>query len=86
MIVFSDHARWQVARRGLDENSVRLVAEAPEQVEVVRAGREVRQKRMLLPKGGELTLLRVVVDLDAETETIVTAYQTSKIMKYWRTP
>jgi hypothetical protein len=85
VLVVSEHARHEAARRGLDERTIRAVAEAPEQVEQVRTGREVRQSRVPFPPDGRVYLVRVFVDLTPESETIVTAYRTSKIAKYWRT-
>jgi hypothetical protein len=84
-LVFSDHVRRQAARRGIDEATVRSVAEAPEQVVPVRAGREVRQSRVRFPPGDALYLVRVIVDLMPDRDTVVTAYRTSKIDKYWST-
>ncbi len=84
-MVLSDHARAEAARRGIDEAIVRTVAEAPEQVLPVRAGREVRQSRVPFPPEGRVYLVRVFVDLATAAETVVTVYRTSKIDKYWRT-
>jgi hypothetical protein len=86
LLVVSDHARVEIARRGLDETTVRAVAEAPEQVERIRTGREVRQSRVPFPPDGPLYLVRVFVDVAAGSETVVTAYRTRKFSKYWRTP
>lgn len=83
--ILSDHARAEAARRGIDEVIVRSVAKAPEQVLAVRAGREVRQSRIPFPPDGRVYLVRVVVDTVPGADTIVTAYRTSKIHKYWRT-
>ena len=38
------------------------------------------------PKPGGRLLLRVVVKEDAHAFRVVTAYRTSKIAKYWRSP
>ncbi len=84
-LVLSDHARFEAARRGIEEATVRSVAQAPEQVLPLRPGREVRQSRMTLPPAGKLYLVRVVVDTGPDAEVIVTVYRTSKIDKYWST-
>jgi len=34
--------------------------------------------------GGKLHLIRVVVDLAEDGDTVVTVYRTSKVRKYWR--
>ncbi|CAN5653555.1 DUF4258 domain-containing protein [soil metagenome] len=83
--VLSDHARTEAARRGIDEAIVRAVAEVPEQVLPVRAGREVRQSRVPFPPGGRVYPVRIFVDVDSGSETAVTVYRTSRINKYWRT-
>lgn len=85
-LVFSEHARSQAARRGIDEAILRAVAERPEQVVRVRRGREVRQSRVSFRPGGDVYLVRVVVDVSPDAETAVTVYRTSKIDKYWSRP
>lgn len=85
-IILSDHVRLQAVRRGIDESIVQAVAEAPEQVVPVRAGREVRQSRVPFPPDDTPYLVRVFVDVSSSIETVVTVYRTSKIDKYWRTP
>ena len=84
MVTPSNHAREQARRRGLAETVVLAVAQAPEQRIAVRRGREIRQSRIAVPAGGTLYLVRVVVDIDGPAETVVTAYCTSRIEKYWR--
>jgi hypothetical protein len=82
-ISVSEHAREQASRRGLSDAIMLEVARAPEQRVAVRPGREIRQSRITLPAGGKLYLVRVVVDSGAEGETVVTAYRTSRIDRYW---
>jgi hypothetical protein len=76
----------QAARRGLNEDVLLGVARFPEQRLAVRPGREVRQSRIGVPEGGTLYLVRVVVDSGQDGDTVVTAYRTSKIDKYWSNP
>jgi hypothetical protein len=85
MIAFSEHAREQAQRRGLSEEIVLGVARAPEQRLHVRTSREIRQSRVAMPPGGTLYLVRVVVDVRQDEETVVTAYRTRKMEKYWST-
>jgi hypothetical protein len=85
MIVLSEHARAQAARRGISEETILGVARAPQQRLSVRPGREIRQARVSMPSGGPLYLVRVVVDSGPTDETVVTVYRTSKIDKYWST-
>jgi hypothetical protein len=60
------------------------VATTPEQRVPVRDDREIRQSRVIDPASGKLQLLRVVVDCGKDSDTVVTAYRTSKVRKYWR--
>lgn len=80
----TDHARDEMARRGIAESEVTKVLAAPEQIETVRAGRKVFQSRMSVGAPLKDYLLRVFVDIDREPPAVVTAYRTSKIEKYWR--
>jgi hypothetical protein len=82
-IVVSDHARAQARRRSIDVESLIEVVRFPEQSFVVRPGREIRQSRLEMPAGGTLYLLRVIVDVRPLETTIVTAYRTTRIRKYW---
>ena len=82
-IVLSEHARMQVARRGMNEDEVLGVARSPQQRLPVRRGREVRQSRIATPEGATLYLIRMVVDSSEDGDTVVTAYRSSKIDKYW---
>ena len=84
--VLSDHVRWEAARRGIGEETILAVVARPEQTEVVRPGREVRQSRVVFPPEGKTYLVRTIVDLIDGQLVVVTAYRTSKIEKYWRKP
>ncbi|MBN1867391.1 DUF4258 domain-containing protein [Candidatus Sumerlaeota bacterium] len=76
--VVTDHALVQMARRAIDEKTLRAVLAQPENVEHVRPGRVVAQA----PDGEYL--LRVFVDVDRDPPEVVTAYKTSKMGKYRR--
>ncbi len=80
----TDHARFQMERRGVEGSDVARVLSAPEQAEVVRPGRVVYQSRFERGKAGRVYLLRVVVDVEREPAEVVTAYWTSQVEKYWR--
>jgi hypothetical protein len=82
--VFTDHARRQMARRGLGEQEVRHVLQAPDSIEPVRPGRIVAQKLLPLGEPPRDYLVRVFVDVDRTPTEIVTAYRTSRIGKYRR--
>lgn len=82
--IFKNHALFQMSRRQIDENIVRLVLEDPEQVKEVRLGRWVYQKRMKLGDPPMDYLVRVFVDIDREPAEVVTVYKTTRIEKYFK--
>ena len=84
LVVLSDHAKAEAERRGIGESTVLQVVAAPEQRVRVRADREIRQSRVADRVSGKLYLVRAIVDLQAQSDTIVTVYRTSTVRKYWR--
>ena len=82
--VITDHARWEIGRRGLSEDMIWRVLEAPEQRLDVRPGRVVMQSRVTMGEPPRQYLIRVFVDVDRRPAEVVTAYRTAKIRKYWR--
>lgn len=83
-ILISDHALFQMHRRGISENDVRAIIRHPEQIEEIRPGRAVFQCRIMAGEPGKSFLIRVFVDERETRLEVVTAYRTSKIDKYWR--
>ena len=82
-IRISFHARFEMRRRGIRTADVTRTIRNPGQVVPSVKGRAVYQS--LIGSAGRL-LLRVVVKQTANVYHVVTAYKTSKIAKYWRTP
>ena len=82
--IIGEHARFEMARRGLSEPIIRSVLTAPEQEEEVRPGRMVLQSRVDMGEPARSYLVRVFVDVDRDPAEVVTAYRTSKVQKYWR--
>jgi hypothetical protein len=80
--VLSDHATTEIERRGLSRETIDTILKRPEQRVEVRRGRVVLQSR--IPESGSDYLVRVFVDIDREPAEVVTAYRTSKVLKYWR--
>ena len=78
------HARFEMKRRGISAALVAIVLRRPHQRFAVRFGRDVYQRRLRLPGGSNEVLVRVFVDFGRSPPEVVTAYQTSKIQKYWR--
>jgi hypothetical protein len=82
----TDHAAFEMKRRGLSDQVIRRVFVTPEQRVELRPGRVVLQSRVGLGAPEKTVLVRVVVDVDRHPAEVVTAYQASKIAKYWRQP
>ena len=80
----TDHARFEMERRGISEAEIARVFSAPGQSDLVRPGRVVYQSRMEYEEPGKIYLLRVFVDIDRQPAEVVTAYRTSKVEKYWK--
>ncbi len=82
-IYISAHAGFEMRRRGIRRGEVVRTIFNPGQVLPSSKGREIYQ-RLIGPKSR--LLLRVVVKQAANVYHVITAYKTSKIAKYWRTP
>jgi hypothetical protein len=82
--VLTPHARIELVRRGLSEDTVRAILAQPEQQLKVRPGRVVLQSRVSTGGGAATFLVRVFIDVDRTPAEVVTAYRTSKVAKYWR--
>jgi len=82
--IVTDHAAFEMKRRGLSEQVIRRVLVTPEQRLEIRPGRVVLQSRLNLGAPEKTVLVRVIVDVNRHPAEVVTAYQTSKIAKYWR--
>jgi hypothetical protein len=82
--LITDHARFEMNRRGISEELVHSVLRAAEQTIEVRPGRIVLQSKTTMQISGLEYLVRVFVDVDRDPTEVVTVYRTSKIEKYWR--
>lgn len=82
-IRISSHARFEMGRRRLKRADVIATIRNPGQVLPSIKGRRIYQSK--IGPAGRM-LLRVIVKEDARAYHVVTAYKTSKIAKYWRTP
>jgi hypothetical protein len=83
-VVFTEHARLEMAHRLIDEEIVRRVLANPEQRFEVRPGRHVLQSRVVASGSEKAYLVRVFADVDRVPGAIVTVYRTSRIAKYWK--
>jgi hypothetical protein len=82
-IRISGHARFEMKRRGILRTQIEATIRAPGQILPSVKGRHIYQSR--IGRAGRL-LLRVIVKEDDRAYHVVTAYKTSKVNKYWRTP
>ena len=82
--VIGDHARFEMKRRGLSEEVVCAVLEAPDQQIEIRPGRILMQSQVKISVPPKTYLIRVFVDVDREPQEVITVYRTSKVSKYWR--
>ncbi len=80
--VVTEHAAFEMKRRGIDEATLRSVLAAPGQRDLVRPGRDVLQTRVTIED--KEFVVRVFVDVDRTPANVVTVYRTTKIRKYWR--
>jgi len=80
--IFTDHAAIEINRRDLTVKTIDEILKSPEQRLDVRPGRVVLQSR--IEESGLEYLIRVFVDIDRNPAEVVTAYRTSKVLKYWR--
>lgn len=83
--VLSDHALQEIARRGLPQDIVMAVLNAPEQIVSGSGQRSIYQSRLSFGSQ-KLYLVRVVVDETVSPTVVITAYRTSQLKKYWRNP
>lgn len=80
----SRHAREEVQRRNIPPGLVDAVLHNPEQTVPGHGGKQVYQSRLDFG-GGDVFLLRAIVNDTVDPAVVVTVYRTSKIAKYWRT-
>ena len=83
MIRFIPYAEARVRRRRLSRELVEQVVEKPQQL-IEEGDRKVAQSRYTDPEKGMEYILRVIYEQAGEDKLVITAYQTSKIQKYWR--
>jgi hypothetical protein len=82
--VLTEHALFEMQRRRLDQQTVKLVLVSPEQRFTLRPGRILLQSRVAMGVPAKPYLIRVVVDVNRDPPEVVTVYRTSKVAKYWK--
>ena len=81
MLPFTDHALFEMKRRGISEKEVEKVFQQPEQKIELEGDREIWQTKVVLDS--KTWVIRIVVELKPRV-AIVTVYKSSKVKKYWR--
>jgi len=76
----SAHAKQEIRRRGIPAEMIDAVMMEPDQLIDSHSARLIYQSKIAID--GKLYLVRVIVE-KTEPLTIVTAYRTSKVVKYW---
>ena len=79
----SGHARSEMTRRGISEETVREVLRGPGRVETARLGRVILTSLRYDESRGRDYVVRLVVDVGVDPPVVVTAYRSSKLRKYW---
>lgn len=81
MVPLSNHAKFEMQRRGVSEAEVEAVFREPGQKIKLASGREIWQNK--IEKEGKVYVVRIIVET-VPTMKIVTIYRSSKVKKYWR--
>ena len=82
-IIITGHARFEAERRGITEELINSVIQAPQQKLPSKKGRVILQSRYRDTIENKEMLLRIVVSETTDAFTVLTVYKTSRISKYW---
>jgi len=82
--IITDHAYFEMQRRGISKKIIQSILENPDQIVEVREGRNVHQSKVQHDDSDKMYLIRVFIDIDRKPPEVVTVYRTSKIEKYWK--
>jgi len=80
----SDHVKQQITERGLTEQQVLQVFNNPDQIIQSPQFPFNPHKKIYQSRISPNFILRVFVGTDTNPYTIITAYRTNKIYKYWQ--
>ncbi len=83
-IIFSEHALFEMERRGIEQELVKKAIINPQQKFPAKKGRTVVQIKYYDNAQAHDMLLRVMGEETTAFFEVVTVYKTSKIKKYWR--
>ena len=79
----SDHAREQMAERGISEEMVFAIVEDPQQTVPQGPDKVVYQSLQHFEEEDKEYLVRVFVNIIKIPNLVITVYRTSRIDKYW---
>ena len=79
----STHSEEELIRRQIPRELLEDVLQSPQQIVPEYFGRRAYQSKLDFGEG-KVFILRVIVDESTEPFTVITAYRTSKVDKYWR--
>ena len=82
-IIFSEHAREQMSRRGINYRTVLMVVSQPDQTIVDHEEPTIIIYQSLIKEDNQMFLLRVFVNREKQPNMIITLYKTTKISKYY---
>ena len=77
-LIFIQHALDRMKERGITEEMVRSALNYPDNIERIEEKRKIAQRFI------EGKLLRIIYEEDDEAISVVSAYRTSKVSKYYR--
>lgn len=83
-IILSDHAIFEMARRGISKEAVFDVINNPALVFPSRHGRVILQGKYFDPVLKKEMILRLIGIQEQEIFKVITVYKTSKFEKYWK--
>lgn len=83
-IRISDHAREQMAERGISEGMVLSIIAASQQTIPLDTDKVVYQSPQYFEEEAKEYLVRVFVNIIKVPNLVITVYRTSKVEKYWK--
>lgn len=83
-IRISDHAREQMAERGISEGMVLSIIAASQQTIPLDTDKVVYQSLQYFEEEAKEYLVRVFVNIIKVPNLVITVYRTSKVEKYWK--
>jgi len=81
-IQVTEHAKFEIKRRRINEKLVREIVRNPGQVIDFKEGRQICQARYFDEFEQKEMLLRIVIEKTSGGIKIITAYKTSQLDKY----